>query len=119
MVVHFRYYPAHRLVAVLTMAESDLLTGVLDIRRVPGWRTFHVRPGRTAHGWRTTVSGNGVGFPDLLAVRGDRIVVAELKIGWRALTDEQRAWLAAFATVSVEAHVWRDTDYPDTIAGAL
>ena len=101
------------------MTESDLLTGVLDIARVTGWWAMRVRQGRTAHGRRATASGNGVGFPDLLAVRGDRIVVAELKIGWRALTDEQRAWLAAFATVSVEAHVWRDTDYPDTIAGAL
>lgn len=101
------------------MAESDLLTGVLDIARAYQWRTIHVRPGRTAHGWRTAISGDGVGFPDLLAVRGDRIVVAELKVGRRALTDEQRTWLAAFAAVGAEAHVWRDTDYPDDIAAVL
>lgn len=51
------------------MTEADLLTGTLDIARVASWRIIHVRPGRTAHGWRTTVSGADT----ILARRGLRV----------------------------------------------
>lgn len=101
------------------MSESDLLTGVLDIARLTGWRTIHVRPGRTAHGWRTAVSGDGTGWPDIVALRGDRIIVAELKADRGRLTDEQRDWLAAWTATGADVHVWRPVDYPDTIASVL
>lgn len=101
------------------MSESDLLRGVLDLCRVLGWRTLHIRPGRTAGSWRTPVQGDGAGFPDVLALRGDRLVVAELKGGAGRVTVEQDAWLGAFAEAGVEVHVWRPSDYPDAIAEAL
>jgi hypothetical protein len=47
------------------------------------------------------------------------IVVAELKFGRRTLTDERRAWLAAFAAVGADAHVWHDRDYLNPIAAIL
>jgi hypothetical protein len=101
------------------MTEADLLRGVLDLCRVLGWRTLHVRPARTAHGWRTAVQGDGAGFPDVLALRGDCIVAAELKADRGNLTDEQRDWLAAFAASGADVHVWRPVDYPDAIAAVL
>ena len=79
----------------VTMSESDLLTGVLDLLRLYGWRCIHVRPGRVAHGWRTAVSGDGIGWPDLFAVRGSRLIAAELKTDRGRVTTEQAAWLEA------------------------
>jgi hypothetical protein len=101
------------------MAESDLLMGVLDIAKLHRWRTIHIRPGRTAHGWRSPVQGDGAGFPDILAIRGMRLLVAELKVGRGRLTADQDAWLAAFAAVTDEVYVWREGDYPDAIEVAL
>lgn len=98
------------------MTENDLLLGVLDLFRVLGWRTIHIRPGRVAHGWKTTVSGDGVGFVDVFAVRGDRLVGAELKSDRGRLTPEQADWLDALALAGVECHTWRPADYPDAIA---
>lgn len=104
-----------------TMSENDLLAGVLDLARVLGWRTIHVRPGRTLQGWRTSVSGDGKGWPDVFAVqpRSGRIVAAELKAELGRLTDEQGAWLSDLTACGVETFVWRPSDYPEAIAEAL
>ena len=101
------------------MTENDLLAGVLDILRVTGWRSIHVRPGRVAHGWRTAVSGDGTGWPDVFAVRGSRAIAAELKSGLGRLTPEQVAWLAALGDAGIETHVWNPAMYPDQIAEVL
>jgi hypothetical protein len=101
------------------MTETDLLRGVLDIAKVYGWRTLHVRPARTAHGWRTAVSGDGIGWPDVVAVRGSRIVAAELKAERGRLTPDQDRWLYDLAAAGVDVHVWRPSDYPDGVVEAL
>jgi hypothetical protein len=101
------------------MTENDLLTGVLDLARVLGWRTIHVRPGRTSHGWRTPVQGDGAGWPDLLMVRGSRIVAAELKAAKGRTTPDQDAWLVALSDAGAETFTWRPADYPDSIASVL
>jgi hypothetical protein len=101
------------------MTENDLLRGVLDLARILGWRTIHIRPARTAHGWRTAVQGDGIGWPDVVAVRGSRIVAAELKASKGRTTPEQDAWLEALAATGAETHVWKPEHYPDAIAEAL
>jgi excisionase family DNA binding protein len=55
----------------------------------------HFRPGRTAHGWRTAVEGDGKGFPDLLLVHPDAGFVwfVELKRDDnKGLQPEQAMW---------------------------
>jgi hypothetical protein len=101
------------------MSESDLLRGVLDIAKLYNWRSLHLRPARTTHGWRTAVAGDGVGFPDLLLVRGRSLVAAELKAERGRLTAEQDAWLYDLAAAGVDIHIWRPRDYPDHIAEVL
>jgi hypothetical protein len=102
-----------------SMTEADLLRGVLDMAGVLGWRSAHFRPGRTAHGWRTAVSGDGKGFPDLFLVRGRRLVAAELKAKAGRLTPDQALWLELLAAAGVEAGIWTPADYPDRIAEVL
>jgi Holliday junction resolvase len=89
-----------------TMSETELLQVVLETASLFRWRTLHLRPARTAAGWRTAVSGDGAGFPDVLAVRGDRIIAAELKSNRGRLTDLQEAWLEALRPVA-DVFVWR------------
>jgi hypothetical protein len=58
------------------------------------------------------VAGDGVGWPDLVMLRGDRIVVAELKAdGAPGPRPEQRAWLDAWRAVGAEVYVWRPADF--------
>jgi hypothetical protein len=93
------------------MTEEEFLRQVLKLARLCGWRSYHPRPGRTAAGWRTPVQGDGSGFPDVILLRGDRCLVAELKTDSRSPTPEQRAWLAAFNAAGIVAAVWRPRDW--------
>lgn len=56
------------------------------------------------------MQADGAAFPDLVLVR-DRIIAAELKRSAREKpTDEQQAWLDAFAAAGAESYVWRPDD---------
>jgi hypothetical protein len=103
-----------------SVTEADWQEQVIALAHALGWRVAHFRPARTAHGWRTPVAGDGAGFPDLLLVRGSRIIAAELKREGpgHEPTPEQSAWLDALSGADVECHIWRPGDV-DEIAAEL
>ncbi len=82
------------------ITEAEFLRQVIELAQLRGFRVAHFRPARTAHGWRTAVAGDGKGFPDLVLVRDDRLIFAELKAGRGKCTEEQDAWLRALAAVA-------------------
>ena len=101
------------------MTESELLDVVLETAALFGWRSAHFRPAMTKHGWRTAVSGDGKGFPDLTMVRGDRIIFAELKSRRGQMSDDQWDWLDVLADVG-EVYVLRPEQWLDgTIEAVL
>ena len=94
------------------MTESQFQKTVTDALSVCGWRWTHFRPGRTVRGgWRTPLSGSS-GYPDITAVRGDRILWLELKTEAGRLTQEQANWCAAIGTAGGSVHVVRPSDWP-------
>ena len=93
------------------LTERQFMRQVADFAKLCRWRVAHFRPSRTATGWRTACQFDAAGFPDLLLVRGPRLVVAELKVGGRGLTAEQEDWIAAFHATGVEAYCWRPSDW--------
>lgn len=95
------------------MREEAFLAQVIAFAKLHGWRSAHFRPAKTERGWRTAVQGDGKGFPDLVLIRGDTIIVAELKVGRNQLTVEQRAWLVAFEMAGVPAYTWRPKDWSE------
>ena len=90
-----------------SMSEDDLLRSCLDLAARLGVRTFHVRPGRTNHGWRTPVSGDGAGWPDLVLVGPGGVLYRELKSARGELRPDQQAWLDALRRAGQGAGVWR------------
>lgn len=105
--------------AVRSLTEKELQAAILELAALLRWRVAHFRPARTAKGWRTPVSADGEGWPDLVMVRGGRMVAAELKRDRGQLTAPQVAWLEAFAAAGVETAVWRPADYPDRVLAVL
>lgn len=100
------------------MTEAELTSVVLELLDVLGWRAMHIRPARTAAGWRTPLQGpTAIGFADIIAVKGDRTVIAELKVKRNEVTVDQQAWLDAFELAGHEVHVWRDVDWLDGTIG--
>lgn len=95
------------------MTEGEWLDQVTEIAERMGWSWLHLRPARTAHGWRTPVSGPlGAGWPDLILVRDDRIIAAELKSADGRPSPAQLLVLTLLQGVA-ETYVWRPDDFDD------
>lgn len=97
--------------------EAEFQTAVIERARSLGWKVAHFRPARTADGgWVTPVSADGKGFPDLIMVRGKRIIAAELKFGYNKPTPEQLDWLAKFAAAGGMTFVWYPCDWAEIVS---
>ncbi len=77
--------------------ERHMQSALEDHLRATGWRFYHA--------WNSQHSAPG--FPDVLALRGPRILAAEIKGPKTRVTAEQREWLAAFELAGAEAYLWR------------
>lgn len=94
------------------LSEADFQTMVLDLAKIWGWRAAHFRPGKSSKDvWMTAVAGDGKGFPDLILVRGNVILVAELKVGKNVCTPEQVLWLEAFSKAIPGVFLWYPSDW--------
>ena len=95
------------------ITEDEFLRQVLQLAKLRGWRTAHFRPAMTKKGrWVTAVSGDGKGFPDLILVRRDSILVVELKVPPNKLTAEQQEWMDAFERTGIMVLCWTPNDWP-------
>jgi len=104
--------------------EAAFQSQVITLAKLNGWKVAHFRPVKQQRKDGTTryltpVQADGAGFPDLILVRGERLIAAELKreVG-KPPTDAQLDWLRAFASAKCEIAVWRPRDW-DKLAEAL
>lgn len=81
--------------------EKTLLAQVLGLAQRYSWRTYHTFDSRHS----------AAGFPDVIAIRGSRLLAIECKSSKGKPTREQQEWLLAFVAVSqVDAWVVRPAD---------
>ncbi len=82
------------------MSEDHLLRTVKAMATRLGWRTMH----------QLHSIGTEPGWPDLVMVRDERLVIRELKSMKGRLTPAQLGWLAALTDAGVDVGVWRPAD---------
>lgn len=92
------------------MNEPTLQRNVLDLCRWLRVVTAHFRPAQTTNGWRTPVSGDGKGFPDLVLV-GSRVLWRELKSDRGRLDADQLRWRDVLLAAGADWDVWRPADW--------
>jgi hypothetical protein len=95
-----------------TVTEKEWTADVVKMMRTTHWLMCHFRTGMMVNGrWITPMQGDD-GFPDIIGLKGPRILVAELKrqIGYPVKPEQQR-WLDAFHAAGAEAYVWRPGDH--------
>jgi hypothetical protein len=95
--------------------ERSFTDQVLELAGWSGWRRAHFRAAQTVAGWRTPVQADGAGFPDLVLLRKEVIVVAELKARRGKLGPDQLDWLEAWRQVGARVFVWRPDDWDDIV----
>ena len=89
-------------------ADSPLLTDVLRLAEIKGWAVEHIRPARTAKGWRTPVTGHP-GRPDLILARQGVVLLLEIKAEKGYPTIDQLGWLRELGP---NAALVRPQDWP-------
>ena len=91
--------------------EEDLLAMVIDLAHLKGWLVSHFRPAWSSKGYRTPVQGDK-GFPDLVLVKGKRLLFVELKSEKGKLWLEQENWRQVLSGVKgVKYYLWRPVDW--------
>jgi hypothetical protein len=94
--------PVRHRVRVLVQPEAVLQTQVLALARLYNWRWYHTHDSRHSP----------PGFPDLVLVRGNRVIFAELKTQRGRLSVDQTAWLEDLRATCAEVYCWRPADLP-------
>jgi hypothetical protein len=84
------------------LSEKEFQSAVVKEAKRLGWRVYHTHDSRKSE----------AGFPDLVLLRGPRIMVAELKVGSNKPSADQLNWIEYFGDAGVENHVWYPTDWP-------
>lgn len=90
---------------------------IIKKAKAEGYLVHHVRPAKTAKGWRSPISGDK-GFPDICLAHPMRpdIIFAETKTGDAKLTNEQDEWRGAILYARADArnvlsyYVWHPRD---------
>ncbi len=91
--------------------EEAFQKSVIDLARIGGFAVAHFRPAQTVNGWRTPVSADGAGFPDLVLVKpGVPILFRELKSDKGRLNANQEAWGTLIQKAGGDWSVWRPSD---------
>ncbi len=87
--------------AVSAINEKEWQQTVEDTAALFGWMKYHTRNSR----------GSTPGFPDLVLIRGRRLIAVELKRSGQEPTLNQQRWLEGFAYAGAEVYVWRPEDF--------
>lgn len=88
-------------VKTLKLTERAFQAQVVQYAKLHGWLVFHDFDSRRSE----------PGLPDLLMVRGSRLVFAELKVGKNKLSAAQEKWVAALSVTANAVYVWRPEDW--------
>ena len=85
------------------ISEVNFQAQIVKLAKLRGWKVYHTYDSRKSK----------KGFPDLILIRDERIIAAELKTRKKTTTTEQREWLDAFAESGVaESVLWRPDAAP-------
>jgi|HubBroStandDraft_5_1064220.scaffolds.fasta_scaffold2299985_1 hypothetical protein len=91
-------------IVVNSATEDQLLSYVTDMLGYKGWLWHHAGDSRRS----------SAGLPDIVAVRGGRVIFAELKTAKGRFRAEQLRWFdRLLACPGVETYCWRPMDLED------
>lgn len=96
------------------MTEAQFMQQIIDLAHLYSWHVAHFRPAWSRDGKHcmTAVGADGAGWPDLVLVKGNRLIFWEVKADKGRLSVEQREWLFRLNQVATIADVIYPKDWP-------
>lgn len=99
------------------MNETEFQNSLIKAAQLLGWKVAHFRGVRIQRKngsiyYATPVQADGEGFVDLVMVRGNRLICAELKSDKGRTSKEQDDWLEKLGLVA-ETYVWKPKDWEE------
>lgn len=83
--------------------EESFMRTVIELAKLRGWLVYHTH--------NSTHSESG--FPDLVMVRGDSIIYAELKTQKGVVSVEQATWMERLSWAGAHVYLWRPSDWQE------
>ena len=83
------------------LTEEQFMASIIALAKRNGWRHYHPRDSRKS------VSG----WPDLVMVRGERILYVECKTDSGRTTADQEDWIELLRGAGQTVYVWRPADW--------
>jgi hypothetical protein len=98
-----------------SLPEKDFTLAVIALAQSLKWTVAHFRTAKITRKdgtvyYETPVQADGAGFPDLVMVRGSRIVWMELKSHRGKVSEEQKVWLGRLRGATEDVYVFRPAD---------
>jgi hypothetical protein len=90
----------------VAMTERQLQDAIIGAAQRLGYLVYHVYDSRRSV----------PGFPDLVLLKGQKMLVLELKTDKGRVRPEQHVWLQAFMQAGVTAKIIRPADLDDVLA---
>lgn len=88
------------------LSEEEFLQMVRRLAKAGGWTTYHTRDSRKSD----------AGFPDLVLLRGPRLLWRELKTDTGRLTAAQEGWRDVLLAGGHDWKLWRPADWDAIVA---
>lgn len=93
-------------------SEKAFQSAVLELAALQGWKCAHFHDSRRQIKPGVFVGdASAAGFPDLVLVRGTRVVFVELKREKGRVTQQQREWLDVLEAALAEVYLWKPKDW--------
>lgn len=84
-------------------SEKSFTRTVVELAKLRGWLVYHTLDSR----------GSESGFPDLVMVRGDSILYAELKTQKGVVSVAQSQWIEKLSWAGASVYLWRPSDWKE------
>lgn len=99
--------------------EAECQRTIIEAARLGGWLVHHSRPAQMQSGrWATPIQGD-VGFPDLVLVRGSRMIAVELKRKPNNPTPAQWKWINGLLDAGIDVRLLWVPENMDTFIAEL
>ena len=91
-------------------SEADFQNAIIKLAKQNGWLIYHTHDSRKSQS----------GFPDLIMLKGNYMIVSELKSRTGKLSEAQAQWIKAFEGVKItNINIWKPGTDNDEIVEML